>query len=273
VLDDMERRGIEPPLGTLVDWGAGTGIATRAWLARFAGREWDVRLVERSAAARGFARERIAAEHPAATIGERACAEPDVLLVSHVLDELDEQGRDELVELARASRFVVWVESGAKGTARALSELRERLLDVHTPLAPCPHANACGVLAAGKEGDWCHHFARPAPEAFTTRHWALFSREMGIDMRSLPYSYLVLARKSAGAEAPAGRARILGRPEILKGRARLDVCEADGVRTLTFLERTDKKLFRALADAAGTDLLVRLDVEGDRILRLERGDG
>src|ERR1051325_5759038 len=35
VLDELRRRGWAPPAGGLLDWGGGSGIATRAFLAHF----------------------------------------------------------------------------------------------------------------------------------------------------------------------------------------------------------------------------------------------
>jgi hypothetical protein len=271
VVAEMERRGVDVPDGTLVDWGAGTGVAARAFLRRFgADRRFRVHLHDRSAAARAFAASRVARETQA-DIEPALAADPDVLLASHVIDELDSAGLDELVALARRAQLFVWVESGAKGPARALSAARERLLDVHDPLLPCTHRAACGILAPGQEKNWCHHFARPAPEAFTTNHWRTFSRTLGIDLRALPYSMLVMRRRaSASTAVTAGGdvVRLLGAGRVEKGRARFDACGPEGVRTLTILERTDKAFVRAL-DERGEPRVVRLETQGDRVLRVD----
>jgi ribosomal protein RSM22 (predicted rRNA methylase) len=288
VLDELQRRRIDVPEGTLVDWGAGTGVAARAFLARFgAQRSFRVHVHERSARARAFAEQRIASECNVA-IEPAPVVAPDVLLVSHVIDELEEGGLDDLLALARRSAFVVWIESGSKRTSRALSAARERLLDAHDPLLPCMHRAACGVLLPDQSVNWCHHFAEPAPEAFTTAHWRAFSRTLHIDMRSLPYAYLVLRRRAAterdatspetilreksaigdiSASDGGKTVRILGTPRVEKGRALFDACSADGVRTLTVLERTDKTFFRALRDRSEPRVL-RVQTEGDRVRSL-----
>lgn len=284
VLDEMQRRRIDVPEGALVDWGAGTGVASRAFLSRFgAGRSFRVHVHERSARARAFAERRIAADC-GVPIEHDPVEAPDVLLVSHVIDELDAQALDELLRIARRSAFVVWVESGAKRTSRALSAARERLLDAHDPLLPCTHRAACGVLAPDQSANWCHHFAEPAPEAFTTAHWRAFSRTLHIDLRALPHAFLVLRRRapvedacaptSRGLpteDAPAAqsdrRVRILGTPRVEKGRALFDACSEDGVRTLTVLERTDKGFFRALRDRSEPRVL-RVQTQDDRVQSL-----
>lgn len=264
VLGEIARRGIVPPHGTLLDWGCGTGVAARAWL-RHLGAHWKVHAHDLSTDARAFALERVREEHAGVETSPELCDAPDVLLVSHVIDELDVGPLDELLLLARRARFVVWVEAGAKNTSRALTAQRERLLDEFEPLAPCTHANACGIMTPDHERDWCHHFARPAPEAFTTRHWALFSRTLKIDMRSLPYSYLVMQRRADAPPREAGLTRVLGRPGFRRGRALLDACDKDGVRTLSLLERTDKLFFRALENGDVADTRYRFEVDGTRV--------
>jgi hypothetical protein len=280
VLAEMQQRKIDlPGGGTLVDWGAGTGVASRAFLTHFSSeRTFRVHVHERSRIAREFAEERIAGAH-GVEIEPEMPADPSVLLVSHVLDELDASGLDDLVALARRAALVVWIVSGAKHTSRALSAARERVLDALDPLLPCTHRAACGILAPDQASNWCHHFATPAPEAFTTAHWRAFSRTLGIDLRALPYSYLVLRRRVGSADEElspvAARGggdeeplvRILGSSRTEKGRARFEACSAEGVRTLTILERTDKGFVRALRERS-EPRVVSVVTEGDRVKSL-----
>jgi SAM-dependent methyltransferase len=271
VLSELEQRSFTPPAGPVLDWGCGTGIATRTWLDRFGADVSDVGLRvglwDHSRAARGFAKERVLEAHPGVTVETRApdpAAPPAVLLVSHVLSELSLEARAELIELARKCAVVVWVESGDRPTARALSVVRESLLGPLQIVAPCPHAAACGVLASGAETEWCHHFAKPPGIAFQSRDWAQFSERLGIDLRSLPYSFLARAKD---VSPPAGdESRILGRPRMLKGHADVHVCDATGVHERTLLKRDGKELFKLLKDPAGNRLAGRFIVEGSRIL-------
>src|SRR5207249_841459 len=122
-----------------------------------------VALWDHSAAARAFAAKRVRAEFPELeVVTELPAEEPDVLLVSHVLDELDADARAELEQRAARARAVLWVEPGSRRVARTLGELRARLLATHDVLAPCTHQASCGALA--NERGWCHFFARP-PQA------------------------------------------------------------------------------------------------------------
>ena len=262
VLDEIARRGLDVPSGTIVDWGAGTGVASRAFLRRFGAEGREVHLLDRSSDARRHAAERLRAEHPTCSVVEKPPERADVLLASHVLDELDTAGLDDLLVAASRARFFVWIESGAKSASRALSHARDRLLDTLDPLLPCTHRERCGVLVEGHESDWCHHFATPAPESFTTNHWRTFSRTLGIDLRSLPYSYLVARARDASPLPFAGACRRLGTGRTEKGRASFLVCDASGVRTCEILERTDKRFVKALREG-----------EEERLLDVEERDG
>ena len=267
VLDEVEQRGGLPAPRTVLDWGTGTGVAARTVLRRLAaaGLPDEVLLLDRDGAAREFAAASLRAEFPdvtvqtAAELPERAF---DLVLASHVLDELSDSDVQPLVSACAAAEHVLWVEPGSNVTSRRLGELRPSLLGTHDVVAPCPHRGACGLLDEGRERDWCHLFARPPAEVHTTGEWSEIQRELRIDLRSLPYSFLALRRAPV---AHPDAARLLGRPRFQKGRALLDLCDADGVETRPMLQRTDKALFKALKDCAGEVVLMERD--GDRLTR------
>lgn len=305
-LAEAREAGVAPPEGVWLDFGCGTAVATRAVLAAFpAARPARVLLVDSSPLARQAARAALAAERPGVEIEALAAPPPslapDLLLVSHVAGELDEAGLREVLELARASGLVLWVEPGDRPTALRVCEVREALLATHAPLAPCPHRRACGVLAPGAERQWCHRFAAPDPEVFTSGLWARLCRRLGIDRRSLPFASLALLRRepaaeeafpeegsdgaaatAAGAHAQAAasavageqppgeahaRVRPLGRPKVGKGHLLMSVCTAEGVRRVRLLEREDRRLFRDLARGAAPVLEGVLDGERLRFPR------
>jgi len=235
-----------------------------------------VRLWDRDSGARAFAKARVLRDHPKAKVDELVRApsprdlEGQVLLVSHVLDELVEGQVDELIALARHAAAVVWVEPGSRITSRRLSEARDRLLDDFGVIAPCTHSERCGALRLDPERSWCHFFGEPAPEAFTEGRWAEFGRELGIDLRSLPYSFVALARKGAevATTVAPGTVRLLGRPRMQRGRALIDTCAAEGVREEILLQRLDKTLFKAL-DREHVETIV-VEREGDAIVAARR---
>jgi hypothetical protein len=99
------------------------------------------------------------------------------------------------------------------------------------------------MLAAENAAHWCHHFSRPPSIAFQDARWADFAKEIGIDLRSVPYSFLVLARE---VSQPAGYSRVIGEPREAKGFARVLSCQAEGVAEFVLQKRDAPEIFRAI---------------------------
>ena len=112
-------------------------------------------------------------------------------------------------------------------------------------VAPCLHAARCGILAPENERHWCHHFAAPPPGVFTDGDWSKFANLMGIDLRDLPLSFLVLDRRSAPA-MPAGATRVIGRPRLYKPYALMLGCDELGVAEKRLSKRNAPETFRQL---------------------------
>ena len=94
-------------------------------------------------------------------------------------------------------------------------------------------------------------------------NWALFSRTLGIDLRSLPISYLALDKAGAN-DTTDGISRILGRPRFYKGFCRILSCQSSGVTELELPRRVDKELWKVLKKDRHPGLF-EWEVEGDRI--------
>lgn len=239
VLSELARRGWQPPRAELLDWGCGTGIATRAFLDHFgANSVASVRLMDRSPQAMRFAAQRIASRFPGLDLRQgRGDANGSVMLLSHVLTELQPAQVDALLEEIAGAAAVLWVEPGTYEASLALIAIRERLRSQFHVIAPCPHAGRCGILDPGNESHWCHHFASPPPEVFTDAFWGRFARMLEIDLRSLPVSFLVLDPRPA-PESGTDQIRTLGRPRLLKAEVRLMACSQEGVTERVFPRRT-----------------------------------
>ncbi len=246
VLAECEARGFGRADGQCVlDFGCGSGIAAQRFTARFGAGE--VLCHDRSRTAVEFAVRQLRKASPA--LAARAVRDlddlqPDVLLISHVLGELDARGEASLRQLILRSRRVVIVEPGNRHVARRLSTLRDELRAKFTIVAPCTHALSCPALA--NENDWCHFFAAPPPEVFTSSEWVLTARALGIDLRALPYAFLALIRDGEPAGSSETRARVLGRPELTARRARVQVCDPAGLRLVEVGKRDDPVTWRAL---------------------------
>ncbi|HEY3899783.1 MAG TPA: small ribosomal subunit Rsm22 family protein [Chthoniobacter sp.] len=243
VLDELRIRGWQPRTTHVLDWGCGTGVAHRRVLGMWP-QFTALALHDRSPHARQFSVEkaRLAFPHVPVTLGVPVVTQETLLLVSHVINELTPKDLEQLLALASAAGEVIWVEAGTHADSRRLIEVRERLRPEFTPIAPCTHAEGCGMLAPENAAHWCHHFARPPSAIFQEGRWSEFAREIGIDLRSIPYSFLVLARS---ANTAAGYSRIIGEPREAKGYMRVLSCQAEGVAEFVLQKRDAPELFRA----------------------------
>jgi len=242
VLRELKRRGWSPQSGDVLDWGCGTGIASRKFLEHFAGVR-RLYLCDRSPLAMKFAARRVRdVEVWQESVPPRSV---DVLLISHALTE-----QPESFALPCEAKSVIIVEPGTYEVSRRLIALRERLRGEFNVAAPCTHQAACGMLAADNERHWCHHFAPTPTEVFMDGDWVRFAKLAGIDLRSLPVSYLVLDRRPA----PAGGMRVIGRPRVYKAHALVLGCDADGVRERRVEKRTEPELYRRLKKGTADSL-------------------
>jgi hypothetical protein len=100
-----------------------------------------------------------------------------------------------------------------------------------------------------RENDWCHFFAHAPTEFHQSGFWREFSRKVGVDLRSLPFSVLVLAKKPRPSRLPDEAHRIVGTPRTYKGYLKLQSCHGrDGVQEYILPQRADKQLFKKLSD-------------------------
>ncbi len=266
VLGELEHRGWRLPPGPVLDWGCGSGVAARAVLDWFGtGGVNGLYYWDRSPLARRFAVARARHKYPGLTVLEGWPPEPGLALVSHVLTELRPADLEALLAGLARAMAVIWVEPGTYEVSRALIRVREGLRGVFHLVAPCPHAEVCGLLAPGLETHWCHHFAAPPPGVFGDPFWGRFARDLGVDLRSLPVSYLVLDRRPP-APLPPGTVRVLGRPRVYKAHALALACSAAGVAEGELHRREHPALFRrwAAGDCPGWQVW---EQQAGRILR------
>jgi SAM-dependent methyltransferase len=270
VLDELRLRGWKPPGGLVLDWGCGSGIAGRRVVERFgAGSFGSLLLWDHSPVAADFARGLAETTFPelnaaVATPGFLESEEPiGLLVVSHVLNELPQVALDQISSLIARSSAVLWVEPGSRETSRALGKVRDRLNGEFRVVAPCTHANACPVLARGNERHWCHFFGFPPSAIFADKNWVKFGQRAGIDIRSLPYSFIALDRKWAGS--PPGLSRVIGRPETFKPYVRILNCDAAGLEDLEVMRRNAPSLYKELSKTK-LPLVYKWEREGARVV-------
>ena len=74
-------------------------------------------------------------------------------------------------------------------------------------------------------------------------HWARFAKLAGVDLRSLPLSFLTLDRRP---QPDSDAVRIIGRPRVYKAHALLLGCDSSGVRDYRQTKREQPDEFRRL---------------------------
>ncbi len=249
VISELKLRGWRPAAKHVVDWGCGSGIAGRRVLDAWDGFE-SLTLTDVSMKAMRFAEARARETFPGlgvrTTANGTAAVVGSLLLVSHVVNETDESAALRLVTAARRASEIIWVEAGTHADSRRLISVREDLRGEFDIVAPCTHAARCGMLTAENAAHWCHHFATVPAEASRDARWAQFGRELGIDMRSLPYSFLVLTRRDSGPAHTPGFSRIIGRPRDEKGYYDVLSCSEEGVEELVLQKRDAPALSKQL---------------------------
>jgi Mitochondrial small ribosomal subunit Rsm22 len=251
VLEELGIRGWMPSGGKVLDWGCGSGIAGRRVIGRYGRTAFgSLEVWDHSPIAGEFARDAAKRNFPGldvsiASPGFLASREPiGLLLISHVLNELQPSGLDEIRALAARSAAIIWTEPGTRDASRALGRLRGEFSKDFNMVAPCTHSHACPILAPGNERHWCHHFAFPPSAIFSDSNWVKFGQRAGIDLRSLPYSFIALDRNWESKDPTLSR--VIGRPEHSKPYARVLNCDATGLSELNVMKRTNPELFKEL---------------------------
>ncbi len=279
VLAELRRRAWTPPSRTLLDWGCGSGIAGRRVLSAFGAGNFDtLRVWDHSPLARQFAVTAARENFPALNVTEHTPpasaptaftlpSSPFTLLLSHVLNELPAPARADLLALIPQADAVIWIEPGTHAVSRDLAGLRDQLREQFTIIAPCTHAHACPLFSPENARHWCHYFA-PAPSGiYADSNWVKFGQRAGVDLRSLPYSVLVLEKKNLRAPAaplPPDASRVLGRARVHKAHTDLLACDASGLHDLKLFKRTDPALHKKL-DRDPPIPLYRFEREAEKI--------
>jgi ribosomal protein RSM22 (predicted rRNA methylase) len=170
-------------------------------------------------------------------------------VLSHVISELSDAALAELLVKLREAAGIVWVEAGTHVDSRRLIGVREVLRETFGVVAPCTHQATCGMLTPENARHWCHHFAQAPTDVFQDAAWAEWSRELEIDLRSLPYSYLILGCHAEASPQLEDASRIIGTPREAKGYCRILSCQQSGVEEWMLQKRDDSALFKRVLKA------------------------
>lgn len=252
VLGELTDKGWTPKseIKRVIDWGCGSGVASEIFLKTFEKWQPETWIVsDRSERARKYSSKKIqdmsnditVIELPPSSLSFQT---GDLVLISHILTELTPEQVSALQSSLMSASAVIWVEPGTPFCSQRIISIRDKLIQNFNVISPCPHKGHCGL--SGESRDWCHFFAQPPSYIFQDSDLTRFAKEMEIDLRSLPVSFLVLESQSQDfSDRYVNSAkRVIGRPRFYKGYAKLLVCDSTGVNPENILEKKHKEKFK-----------------------------
>lgn len=264
LLSELRRRAWTPPSGLLLDWGCGSGVAGRRVVEAWSDAFPTVAVWDHSPVARAYATRRL--ETLGKTVAPWKPGDPvGTLALSHVLTELDAKQENEVLRLIEAADTVLWIEPGTRDTGRALAKWRDRLKGDFHVIAPCTHREACPLFQPANDRHWCHFFAPPPRGIYADSNWVRFGQRAGIDLRSLPYSALVLSRTQPAAPLPQGTGRLLGRPSLSKAHLDWLHCDEAGLTEAKLAKRAVSALYKVWDKRPGLGLVAVSRSEDGRV--------
>ena len=239
--------------GTLLDLGAGPGVATWAAAAAFPGLR-AATLVERAPAMARLGRELAAAASAPAVRAARWVAadaahppgRADLVVAAYLLGELDERAVPGAVAAwwAAAGGELAIVDAGTRAGFARVRAARDALVAAGATLtAPCPDDGPCPMAG----GDWCHfavRLHRPAAQRALKR--------AGLGYEDEKFAY-VAASRLAPAHAPA---RVLRHPQARAGHVRFTLCRGGATETLV-VPRSRRSAYRWARHARWGDAVPR----------------
>lgn len=160
----------------------------------------------------------------------------DLVLISYVLAELPPARIENAMANAwqHTGGVLVVVEPGTPAGYRRILQARALLLARQARiLAPCPHEQACPLTPP----DWCH-FAQRIERSRDHR----LLKGADLPYEDEKFSYLIAVRESLFS--PAGRGRILARPERDANLVRIKLCATDGALQQVHVTRRQKDIYK-----------------------------
>ena len=176
-----------------------------------------------------------------------SCEKHDLVVISYALGELPQAAADAVLNKAwkYAGKFLVVIEPGTRKGFAAVNAARSLLIaNAAHILAPCPHASACPMAAAG---DWCHFSQRVER---TSQHRQLKGGDLGYEDEK--FSYVVAAKI---AMPPSG-SRIVRHPGKHSGHVQLALCTPQGRIETRTVTRSGKEAYKRARKAEWGDTWV-----------------
>lgn len=264
----------------VIDLGCGPGSVSLAFaqllLERNPGAKLELTLVEQNPAILQDAQNLLRFRSPKAELKPikswlnafRFAGEYDLILMSHVLNELVQLGAQERAEwliphlqrhLAKSGLLAI-LEPALKRPTRELMALRDHLLEGGelSVLAPCLHDQRCPMLAATLQ-DWCHFYVDWREPDYLQK----LDKMVKNDNRFLKVAYLIAARSEAFASNRKEKLyRVVSNRMATRGKTEAVLCGPGGRMTLTRLDKERSEQNRGIDELRRGDLVEIPDYRG-----------
>jgi len=233
----------------LLDLGSGPGSVL--WAAHEAGLGIDqATCIDQSAGLLNFGQKLLQLSdmtcevtwHQADILRYKTDTSPDLVTMSYVLNELDQDGQKQVLQKAWevTREFVVLVEPGTPKGFSNIRQARDYLIQQGAHIvAPCTHERACPMAG----DDWCHFSVR------VQRSKAHKDIKGTLPYEDEKYSYLVVS-KSPIDNRPS--ARIVKSPLTSTGLVELELCDQNGLSRVKVSKR-QKELYKQARKAEWGD--------------------
>jgi ribosomal protein RSM22 (predicted rRNA methylase) len=256
VFADINLRAPQPGITSMLDLGAGPGTALFAASKEFPSLQ-HATLVEVDA--QWITLGKHLAEQSESTLAQQAqwlkqdlrsglsCETHDLVVISYTLGELPQAAAEAVLNKAWkcAGKFLVVIEPGTRRGFAAVNAARSALLaNAADILAPCPHAGACPMAAAG---DWCHFSQRVER---TQQHRQLKGGDLGYEDEK--FSYVVAAKFAT----PSAGSRIVRHPGKHSGHVQLALCTTQGRIESRIVTRSSKEAYKRARKAEWGDIWI-----------------
>lgn len=159
----------------------------------------------------------------------------DLVTASYALAEITPARQAQTIHAlwAATDGMLALIEPGTPDGYRRILGARETLIAAGAEiLAPCPHAQACPLIAP----DWCH-FVQRLPRSRDHR----LAKGADLPFEDEKFSYLVAVRP--GVPTLARTARILAPPRVTKPAITFKLCTPAGTAELGDVPRRDKAAY------------------------------
>ncbi len=171
-------------------------------------------------------------------------AEYDLIVIGHVLNELQPDLQREVVRLAweMCRGVLLIVEPGTSAAFPVVQAARAFLLEQGAEtLAPCTHDAPCPLL-----NDWCHFPQRLNRPTFQRR-----AKGAVAGWEESKFSYTAMAR--FGSDKPAW-GRLIHQPNVQKGQVALTISSRDGIVRPVIAKR-NREAFKVASEWGWGELL------------------